>query len=53
MLPPLSDKAKSYAAVFAVLAVALCNVVFGMDWVSAPAPGAARRPRSSAIRRWW
>jgi BA14K-like protein len=41
MLPSLSDKTKSYTAVFAVLAVALCNVVFGMDWVSAPAP---RRP---------
>jgi hypothetical protein len=34
MLPSLSDRTKSFIAVSAVLAVALCNVVFGMDWVS-------------------
>jgi hypothetical protein len=30
---PISDRTKSFAAVAAILAVALCNVVFGMDWV--------------------
>jgi hypothetical protein len=34
MLPPLSDSTKKFIAVSAVLAVALCNVVFGMDWVA-------------------
>ena len=34
MFPPLSDKTKSFIAVSAVLAVALCNVVFGMDWLA-------------------
>jgi hypothetical protein len=34
MFPSLSDKTKSFIAVSAVLAVALCNVVFGMDWVA-------------------
>jgi hypothetical protein len=33
MLPSLSDKTKSFIVVSAVLAVAVCNVVFGMDWV--------------------
>jgi BA14K-like protein len=33
MFPSLSDRTKSFIAVSAVLAVALCNVVFGMDWV--------------------
>jgi len=36
MFPTLSDRTKSFAAVSAVLIVALCNVVFGMDWVSEP-----------------
>jgi hypothetical protein len=34
MFPSLSDKTKSFIAVSAVLAVALCNVVFGMDWLA-------------------
>ncbi len=34
MFPSLSDRTKSFAAVAAVLVVAVCNVVFGMDWVS-------------------
>jgi BA14K-like protein len=34
MFPSLSDRTKSFIAVSAVLAVALCNVVFGMDWVA-------------------
>jgi hypothetical protein len=34
MFHPLSDSTKSFIAVSAVLAVALCNVVFGMDWVA-------------------
>ena len=34
MLPLLSDRTKSFAAASAVLVVAVCNVVFGMDWVS-------------------
>ncbi len=36
MLAPLSDRTKSFVAVSAVLAVALCNVIFGMDWVRGP-----------------
>lgn len=36
MLPSLSDRTKSFVAVSAVLIVAVCNVVFGMDWVSEP-----------------
>jgi BA14K-like protein len=34
MFPLLSDRTKFFIAVCAVLAVALCNVVFGMDWVA-------------------
>ena len=34
MFPLLSDRTKSFIAVSAVLAVALCNVVFGMDWLA-------------------
>src|SRR5450759_3437071 len=34
MFPLLSDRTKSFIAVCAVLAVALCNVVFAMDWVA-------------------
>ena len=34
MFPPLSDSTKKSIAVCAVLAVALCNVVFGMDWLA-------------------
>jgi hypothetical protein len=34
MFPSLSDRTKSFLAVAAVLVVAVCNVVFGMDWVS-------------------
>ena len=34
MFPSLSDRTKSFLAVSAVLVVAVCNVVFGMDWVS-------------------
>lgn len=33
MFPSPSDNAKSFLAACAVLAVAVCNVVFGMDWV--------------------
>ena len=38
MFPPLSDSTKKFIAVCAVLAVALCNVVFGMDWVAERLP---------------
>jgi hypothetical protein len=38
MFSPLSDKTKSFIAVSAVLAVALCNVVFGMDWLAERPP---------------
>ena len=34
MFPSLSDRTKTFIAVSAVLAVALCNVVFGMDWLA-------------------
>src|SRR5664280_787253 len=34
MFPPLSDSTKKSIAVCAVLAVALCNVMFGMDWLA-------------------
>jgi BA14K-like protein len=34
MFPPLSDSTKSFIAASAVLAVALCNVMFGMDWLA-------------------
>lgn len=34
MVPSLSDGTKKFAAVCAVLCVAVCNVVFGMDWAS-------------------
>jgi BA14K-like protein len=34
VFPSLSDRTKSFIAVSAVLAVALCNVVFGMDWLA-------------------
>jgi hypothetical protein len=37
MLPPLLDRTKSFAAVSAVLAVAVYNVVFGMNLVNEPA----------------
>ncbi len=43
-MTPMPDKTKSLAAVAAMLAVALCNVVFGMDWVverPLPQPAAA------------
>jgi hypothetical protein len=33
MFPLLSEHTKSFLAACAVLAVAVCNVVFGMDWV--------------------
>jgi hypothetical protein len=38
MFPPLSDSTKKFIAVSAVLAVALCNVVFGMDWLAERSP---------------
>jgi hypothetical protein len=38
MFPPLSDSTKKFIAVSAVLAVALCNVVFGMNWVAERPP---------------
>ena len=38
MFPSLSDNAKSFLAACAVLAVAVCNVVFGMDWVGERPP---------------
>ena len=38
MFPPLSDSTKKFIAVSAVLAVALCNVVFGMDWLAERPP---------------
>ena len=38
MFPSLSDSTKKFIAVCAVLAVALCNVVFGMDWVAERLP---------------
>ena len=38
MFPSLSDKTRSFIAVSAVLAVALCNVVFGMNWVAERPP---------------
>ena len=38
MFPPLSDSTKKFIAVCAVLAVALCNVVFGMDWLAERPP---------------
>jgi hypothetical protein len=38
MFPSLSDNTKSFIAVSAVLAVALCNVVFGMNWVAERPP---------------
>jgi hypothetical protein len=38
MFPSLSDRTKSFIAVCAVLAVALCNVVFAMDWVAERPP---------------
>ena len=34
MFPSLSDRTKSFIAVSAVLLVAVCNVVFGMNWVA-------------------
>jgi len=34
MFPPLSDSTKTFIAVSAVLLVAVCNVVFGIDWVA-------------------
>jgi hypothetical protein len=34
MFPLLSDRTKSFIAVSAVMAVAVCNVVLGMDWVA-------------------
>jgi BA14K-like protein len=38
MFPPLSDSTKKSIAVCAVLAVALCNVMFGMDWLAERPP---------------
>ena len=38
MFPLLSDRTKSFIAVSAVLAVAVCNVVFAMDWVAERPP---------------
>jgi hypothetical protein len=38
MFPPLSDSTKKFIAVSAVLAVAVCNVVFGMNWVAERPP---------------
>jgi penicillin-binding protein 1A len=38
MFPSLSDKTKSFLAACAVLAVAVSNVVFGMDWVGERPP---------------
>jgi hypothetical protein len=38
MFPSLSDRTKSFIAVCAVLAVAVCNVVFAMDWVAERPP---------------
>jgi BA14K-like protein len=38
MFPSLSDRTKSFIAVSAVMAVALCNVVFGMDWLAERPP---------------
>ena len=38
MFPSLSDKTKSFIAVSAVMAVAVCNVVLGMDWVAERPP---------------
>jgi hypothetical protein len=38
MFPSLSDRTKSFIAVSAMLAVALCNVVFGMDWLAEQPP---------------
>jgi BA14K-like protein len=38
MFPSLSDRTKSFIAVSAVLAVALCNVVFGMNWMAERPP---------------
>src|ERR1019366_796155 len=38
MFPPLSDSTKKSIAACAVLAVALCNVVFGMDWLAERPP---------------
>jgi hypothetical protein len=34
MVPSLSDGTKKFIAVCAVLCVAVCNVVFGMEWAS-------------------
>jgi hypothetical protein len=45
MLPSLSDNTKKFIAVSAVLAVAVCNVVFGIDWVNEPG---ARRTAATA-----
>ena len=38
MFPSLSDNTKSFLAACAVLAVAISNVVFGMDWVGERPP---------------
>ena len=45
MFSSLSDKTKSFIAVSAVLAVAVCNVVFGVDWVAERPPA---RPLAAA-----
>jgi predicted lipid-binding transport protein (Tim44 family) len=38
MFPSLSDRTKKFIAVSTVLAVAVCNVVFGMNWVAERPP---------------
>ena len=47
MFPLLSDRTKSFIAVCAVLAVAVCNVMFGMDWL---AERPAVRPLAAVTR---
>jgi len=38
MFPSLSDRTKTFIAASAVLLVAVCNVVFGMNWVAERPP---------------
>src|SRR5450759_5111543 len=52
MVPSLSDRAKSFIAYSAVLVVAVCNIVFGLNWVAATGPQtrpAATIPGSAPI----